>query len=94
MLEIRKDRKLSSDDMDWIQLNFRGETSTTILVDLIKMYETASKDTVIMKNTVGRLKESLKDPLSKEFTKDLIKNIGFEEFIDEEEVAITKESND
>lgn len=94
LLYIRKERKISYDDIDWIQLNFREEVSRTISVDMIKLYEIITGDTIVLKNTVGKLKESLKDPLAKERVEKIIKNIGFEEFVNGEEEFENKDIED
>jgi site-specific recombinase XerD len=85
LLEIRKERKLSVDDFEWVQLNFKEVLSRQITISMMSFYESLTKDKVIMRNNARRLMGSLKDPASEQVVKDIIEAIGYQEFINGEE---------
>jgi len=91
LLEMRKERRLSVDDIQWIQLNFKGTESTQITYSIIEFYESLTKDEIVMRNNNRRLMSPLKDPASKQVVKDIIEKIGYQEFINGEEKFDNKE---
>lgn len=85
LLEIRKERKLSVDDFEWVQLNFKETLSRQITISMMEFYQSLTKDEVIVRNNARRLLGSLKDPASEQVVKDIIEAIGYQEFINGEE---------
>lgn len=61
LLERRKERRLSIDDFQRIQLNFKGSESTQITYSMIEFYQELTEDEVIFRNNARRLMSSLKD---------------------------------
>ncbi|NRU52433.1 hypothetical protein [Clostridium beijerinckii] len=89
LLDIRKDRKLTTDDFTWVILNFKDKISQSNTQVLKEYYETLTKDTVINKmdgvGSKGAPKDSLKEINSKARAEEIRKNIHFEEYINGEE---------
>lgn len=94
LLEMRKERRLSIDDFQWIQLNFKGTESTQITYSIIEFYQALTKDKIVFRNNARRLMSSLKDPASKQVVEDIIEKIGYQEFINGEEKFENKEIQD
>jgi integrase len=91
LLDIRKERKLSRDDFEWVQLNFRGTVTPQITLSMMEFYQSLTKDTVVIRNNSRRLVSPLKDPASEQIVKDIIEMIGYQEFINGEEDFENKE---
>jgi len=85
LLEIRATRKLTTDDFEWVLMNFSDKSANTTIYNLREMYETIAKEDVIMKNNLSQPTKSLKDTNAKEFVEKLRKEMGYEEFINGEE---------
>jgi integrase len=85
LLDIRKERKLSVDDFEWVQLNFKGAVSRQITISMIEFYESLTKDKIVLRNNARRLMGSLKDSASEQVVKDIIEAINYQEFINGEE---------
>jgi site-specific recombinase XerD len=84
LLDIRKERKLSVDDFEWVQLNFKEVLSRQITISMIEFYESLTKDKIVLRNNSRRLMGSLKDPASEQVVKDIIEAIEYQEFINGE----------
>lgn len=85
LLEIRKERRLSVDDFQWVQLNFKGSVSSQITYSMMEFYESLTKDKIVIRNNSRRLMGTLKDPASEQVVKDIIEEIGYQEFINGED---------
>jgi integrase len=91
LLDMRKERKLSIDDIQWVQLNFKGVHTPQITIALVEFYQSLTKDKIVYRNNARRLLEPLKDPASKQVVEDIIEAIGYQEFINGEEKFENKE---
>ena len=85
LLEIRATRRLTTDDFEWVLMNFSDKSANMTIYNLREMYETIAKEDVIMKNNLSQPTKSLKDTNAKEFVEKLRKEMGYEEFINGEE---------
>jgi integrase len=91
LLDIRKDRKLTTDDFAWVIMNFKEEATPSSIVTLKDYYEALTKDKVIGKNKGGKVESPLKDPNSKQTVEEIRERIGYKEFINKEENFENKE---
>jgi integrase len=91
LLDIRKDRKLTTDDITWVIMNFKEEATPTSIVTLKDYYEALTKDKVIGKNKNGKVESPLKDSNSKQTVEEIRERIGYKEFINKEENFESKE---
>lgn len=91
LLDIRKDRKLTTDDIIWVMMNFKDTITPSGVVVLKDYYEALTKDKVIGKNKAGKVESPLKDPNSKQVVEEIRERIGYQEFINKEENFENKE---
>lgn len=86
LLEIRATRKITSDDLEWVIMNFKETVASAMtMVTLKEYYESLTNDEIVLKNTAGNPRRSLKENNSKEIADKIRKTIKFEEFINNEE---------
>ena len=90
-LEIRATRKLTTDDITWVLMNFYDNVTDSKISKVKIEYETLTNDEVIRKNKFGNPMKTTKDENPKEFVKRLRREISFEEFINNEEKFNNKE---
>lgn len=92
LLDIRKDRKLTSGDFVWVVENFKEDNKgMSGATNLKNFYEALTGDSVIMKSTSGGVSKSLKEENSQRTADEIRKKIGFEEFINGEDKYIVDE---
>jgi hypothetical protein len=91
LLDIREERKLTTDDFAWVIMNFKDVATPTAVFTLKDYYESLTKDNVIGKNKSGKPESPLKDINAKEKVKEIRERIGYQEFINKEENFENKE---